>query len=119
MKRHGHLQRGTHLQGVRRHVNLERIVRIEPYGKESRLAILSDGTRLPVSRTGYARLLEAMGETLQITAVPLSQPAPGGGNVPIRELRSTFDEMSPEQRIEQAALLSNVAGELAASRRAS
>ena len=65
------------------------------------------------------RLLEAMGETLQITAVPLSQPAPGGGNVPIRELRSTFDEMSPEQRIEQAALVSNVAGELAASRSAS
>jgi two-component system LytT family response regulator len=37
-------------------VNLERVMRIEPYGKESRLAILSDGTRLPVSRTGYVRL---------------------------------------------------------------
>ena len=37
-------------------VNFERVVRIEPYGKDSRLAILSDGTRLPVSRTGYARL---------------------------------------------------------------
>jgi len=41
-------------------VNLERVARIEPYGKDSRLAILSDGTRLPVSRSGYARLLEAM-----------------------------------------------------------
>ncbi len=41
-------------------VNLERITRIEPYGKESRLAILTDGTRLPVSRSGYARLLETM-----------------------------------------------------------
>jgi two-component system LytT family response regulator len=41
-------------------VNLERVSRIEPYGKESRIAILSDGTRLPVSRSGYARLLEAM-----------------------------------------------------------
>ncbi len=41
-------------------VNLERVARIEPYGKESRLAILHDGTRLPVSRSGYARLLEAM-----------------------------------------------------------
>lgn len=41
-------------------VNLERVTRIEPYGKESRLAVLSDGTRLPVSRSGYARLLEAM-----------------------------------------------------------
>src|SRR5437879_6183094 len=37
-------------------VNLERVVRIEPYGKDSRLAILTDGTRLPVSRAGYARL---------------------------------------------------------------
>ncbi|HYL62990.1 MAG TPA: LytTR family DNA-binding domain-containing protein [Candidatus Methylomirabilis sp.] len=37
-------------------VNFERVVRIEPYGKDSRLAILSDGARLPVSRTGYARL---------------------------------------------------------------
>jgi two-component system LytT family response regulator len=41
-------------------VNLERVARIEPYGKDSRLAILADGTRLPVSRAGYARLLEAM-----------------------------------------------------------
>jgi two-component system LytT family response regulator len=44
-------------------VNLERVARIEPYGKESRIAILSDGTRLAVSRTGYARLMEAMGDS--------------------------------------------------------
>jgi len=37
-------------------VNLERVVRIEPYGKESRMAILATGARLPVSKTGYARL---------------------------------------------------------------
>ena len=37
-------------------VNFERVVRIEPYGKDSRLAILADNTRLPVSRSGYARL---------------------------------------------------------------
>lgn len=43
--------------------NLERITRVEPYGKDSRVAILNDGTRLPVSRSGYARLLEAMGES--------------------------------------------------------
>ena len=44
-------------------VNLERISRVEPYAKESRIAILADGTRLPVSRAGYARLLEAMGDS--------------------------------------------------------
>jgi two-component system LytT family response regulator len=44
-------------------VNLERVARIEPYGKESRVAILADGARLPVSRAGYARLLEAVGNS--------------------------------------------------------
>lgn len=43
-------------------VNLERVVRIEPYGKESRLAILTDGARLPVSRAGYARLKALLDE---------------------------------------------------------
>ena len=37
-------------------LNVERLARVEPYGKDSRLAILRDGTRLPVSRSGYARL---------------------------------------------------------------
>jgi two-component system LytT family response regulator len=44
-------------------VNLERVARIEPWGKESRLVILTDGARLPVSRSGYTRLLEAMGDS--------------------------------------------------------
>lgn len=43
-------------------VNLERVVRIEPYGKESRIAILTDGARLPVSRAGYARLKALLDE---------------------------------------------------------
>jgi len=43
-------------------VNLERVVRIEPYGKDSRLAILADGARLPVSRAGYARLKSFLDE---------------------------------------------------------
>lgn len=41
-------------------VNFERVARIEPYGKDSRLAILTDGTRLPISRAGYARLQSLM-----------------------------------------------------------
>ncbi|MBM3747055.1 MAG: response regulator transcription factor [Acidobacteria bacterium] len=44
-------------------VNLERVARIEPYGKDSKLAILTDGTQLPVSRSGYARLATLLGET--------------------------------------------------------
>ena len=37
-------------------VNLERVVKLEPYTKDSHVAILNDGTRLPVSRAGYGRL---------------------------------------------------------------
>lgn len=37
-------------------VNLERIARIEPYTKDTRVAVLKDGTQLAVSRTGYTKL---------------------------------------------------------------
>jgi len=37
-------------------VNLERVNKIEPYGKDTHVAILRDGARLPVSRSGYGRL---------------------------------------------------------------
>jgi len=43
-------------------LNLERIARIEPYAKDSRVAVLSDGTQLPVSRTGYEKLRSLLGE---------------------------------------------------------
>jgi two-component system, LytTR family, response regulator len=43
-------------------VNLERVSRLEPYGKDSHIAILSDGSRLPVSRSGLTRLKEFLGE---------------------------------------------------------
>jgi two-component system, LytTR family, response regulator len=43
-------------------VNLERVTRIEPYGKETHVVILSNGSQLPVSRTGYARLRETLRE---------------------------------------------------------
>ena len=43
-------------------VNLGRVTRIEPYGKDSRIAILSSGAKLPVSRAGYARLQALLDE---------------------------------------------------------
>jgi len=43
-------------------VNLERVAKIEPYAKDSRVAILSDGTQLQVSRAGYDRLKTLLGE---------------------------------------------------------
>jgi two-component system, LytTR family, response regulator len=41
-------------------INLECISKIEPYTKDSRLAILASGAQVPVSRAGYLRLKEAM-----------------------------------------------------------
>ncbi len=41
-------------------VNLERVARVEPYTKDSHVAILSNGAQLPVSRAGYARLKEIL-----------------------------------------------------------
>jgi two-component system, LytTR family, response regulator len=41
-------------------VNLDRVAKVEPYGKDSRVAILHDGTKLPVSRSGYARLRDVL-----------------------------------------------------------
>jgi two-component system LytT family response regulator len=41
-------------------VNLDRVTRLERYAKDSRLAVLKDGTKLPVSRAGYARLRDKL-----------------------------------------------------------
>ena len=40
-------------------LNIERIARVELYAKDSRIAILRDGRKLPVSRAGYQRLSQA------------------------------------------------------------
>jgi two-component system LytT family response regulator len=42
-------------------LNIERLARIDLYGKDSWLAILADGTKLPMSRTGHAKLKELIG----------------------------------------------------------
>ena len=44
-------------------VRLDKIARIEPYSKDSRVVVLTDGTQLPVSRAGHVRLKELLGET--------------------------------------------------------
>jgi two-component system LytT family response regulator len=44
-------------------INLERIARIERYAKNSHIAILADGSRVPVSRDGFAKLKEHLDGT--------------------------------------------------------
>lgn len=41
-------------------LNVERLARLELYAKDSWIAILTDGTKLPVSRAGYARLRDLL-----------------------------------------------------------
>ena len=41
-------------------VNLQRVARIEPYGKDTHVAVLTTGTQLPISRSGYARLRDIL-----------------------------------------------------------
>ena len=42
-------------------LNVARVASFELYAKDSRVAVLVDGTKLPVSRSGYARVREALG----------------------------------------------------------
>ncbi len=42
-------------------VNVSQITKIEPYQKESHLAILRNGQQIPVSKTGYVKLKEVLG----------------------------------------------------------
>lgn len=52
-------------QFVRTHrsyiINLQQITRIDPYEKDAHLAILRSGARIPVSKSGYAKLKLALG----------------------------------------------------------
>lgn len=41
-------------------LNIERLAKVELYAKDSRVAILKDGTQLQVSRSGYSRLKELL-----------------------------------------------------------
>jgi len=41
-------------------LNIDRLARLELYAKDSRMAILKDGTQLQVSRSGYDKLKEML-----------------------------------------------------------
>ena len=52
-------------QYVRTHrsylLNIQQITRIDPYEKDNYIAVLKDGTHVPVSKSGYARLKVVLG----------------------------------------------------------
>lgn len=41
-------------------INVDRLARVELYSKDSRVAVLRDGTKVPISRAGYAKLRERL-----------------------------------------------------------
>jgi two-component system LytT family response regulator len=41
-------------------LNVDRLGKLELYAKDSRVAVLKDGTEIPVSRGGYAKLKELL-----------------------------------------------------------
>lgn len=41
-------------------LNIERLAKVELYAKDSRVAILADGKKLPISRAGYQRLQDLL-----------------------------------------------------------
>jgi len=53
------------VQFVRSHrsyiINLQQITRIDPYEKDSHVAVLRSGAKVPVSRTGYPKLRSILG----------------------------------------------------------
>jgi transcriptional regulator with XRE-family HTH domain len=59
------------------------------------------------------RILNAMGETLDVSTLALGDPPPGGSNQSIAELRADY-RLSAEERLAQAARMSEIATELAA-----
>ena len=42
-------------------VSVQEITRIDPYEKDSHLAILKSGAKVPVSKTGYVKLKQVLG----------------------------------------------------------
>jgi len=60
------------------------------------------------------RLMEGMGEGLMLSSVGLSDPVPGGSNQSLREVLHDYQELTSEERLAQAAKLSEMATELAA-----
>jgi len=63
------------------------------------------------------RLFEAMDMTFTLEPLRLQDRVPGGGNQSIAELRADFRNLTAEERLAQAAHLSEVATELASNAR--
>ncbi len=76
--------------------------------------MLPDSPEVRGVALGENGLIEAMGETIMLSTMRLSDPVPGGSNQTLRDVLADHRELTPAERLEQAAELSEIATELAA-----
>jgi transcriptional regulator with XRE-family HTH domain len=81
--------------------------------KQSAVSRIERGVVSPSLET-LNRLMAGMGETLMLSSFDTTKPIPGGSNQSLGEVLSDYLELTPEERLAQAAKLSEMATELAA-----
>jgi transcriptional regulator with XRE-family HTH domain len=115
MTQHTTVRCGSLIRELRRQNNLGQAELAERVGTEQPAISRIERDVVSPSLDTLHRLFEAMGLTFVIEPVRLNDRVPGGGNQMVSELRSDFRDLSPEERLAQAAHLSEAATELAAS----
>lgn len=104
---------GSLIKGARRRHNLGQAELAKRLGTSQPAISRVEHDQISPTVETIERILNAMGETLRVSTLPLSEPVPGGSNQSITDLRADY-RLSPEERLTQAARLSEVATELAA-----
>lgn len=104
---------GPLVRGARRRHGLGQAELAKRLGTSQPAISRIEGDQVSPTIETLERILNAMGETLHVSTLALGEPAPGGSNQSIAELRADY-RLSPEERLAQAAQLSEIATELAA-----
>lgn len=115
MTQHMTARCGSLIRDLRRQNNLGQAELAERVGTEQPAISRIERDVVSPSLDTLHRLFEAMGLTFVIEPVRIQDRVPGGGNQTVGELRSDFQDLTPEERLAQAAHLSEAATSLAAS----
>lgn len=104
---------GTLIREVRRRHRLDQTELARRVGTAQPAISRLERNTVSPSLDTLNRIIEAMGETLSLQSTALDAPAPNASNQTIRQLRADYRELTPEQRLAQAAQLSEVSTQLA------
>jgi transcriptional regulator with XRE-family HTH domain len=113
MKRVKSVRCGRLLRDARRRNGLDQAELARRLGTSQPAISRIERDQLSPTLETLERIFGAMGETLQVSTLDLAEPPPGGANQSIAELRADY-RLSAEERLAQAAQLSEIATELAA-----